>query len=157
MLRYLISLIVLPLIQRGLMSVLSAFMRNMQDRSSSSQTKGGRQTNEQSYDRDKDIIYGRVRHIVDGDSLYITRHEDQIRLWGVDAPERHEPGFNKATQMLLRLAMDQDVTVEIVGHDKYGRTLGRVFRDDGSEINREIIRSGTVKEYMRFTKGFYSS
>ncbi|NNC54748.1 MAG: hypothetical protein HKO07_03390 [Pseudomonadales bacterium] len=31
------------------------------------------------------------RYVVDGDSLYLAGVKAQIRLWGVDAPERGEP------------------------------------------------------------------
>ena len=51
-----------------------------------------------------DTITGVVRHVVDGDSLYIEGVEPQIRLWGVDAPERDEEGYKAATDALTRLA-----------------------------------------------------
>ena len=100
---------------------------------------------------------GRVRHVVDGDSLYIEGVEPQIRLWGVDAPETDEPGYDAATQMLTRLAYGKDVRCEQVEIDKYGRIVGRCFLGDGREINRMMIESGAAKEYLRFTDGYYSA
>ena len=40
------------------------------------------------------------RYVVDGDSLYLQGIKKQIRLWGVDAPERNEKGFKQATAAL---------------------------------------------------------
>jgi len=153
MFRFLISLLLYPLLQRFATSFVRSILTSIQNR----QQREPRQETGTSYELDQDIIYGRVTHIVDGDSLYISRHEDQIRLWGVDAPEKHEPGYNEATQALSRLTMDREIEVQIVGTDKYGRTLARCFFEDGTEINYEMIKSGKVKEYLRFTKGYYSN
>ena len=101
-------------------------------------------------------VSGKVRHVVDGDSLYINGHKPQIRLWGVDAPERDEAGYDAATRQLSALAKGKRVRCDIIDRDHYGRTVARCFLSDGREINREMIESGTTTEYRRFTKGFYS-
>lgn len=97
-----------------------------------------------------------VRYVVDGDSLYLRRYKPQIRLWGVDAPEQGESGFNAATEQLKRLADGEKITCKKIDTDRYGRTVARCFLSDGLEINAAMIASGTAKEYGRFTKGFYS-
>lgn len=102
-------------------------------------------------------VAGTVRHVVDGDSLYVAGHEPQVRLWGVDAPERDEAGFQAATATLTQLADGQRVTCQQVDRDRYGRTVARCFLMDGQEINRLMIESGTAAEYVRFSRGFYSS
>lgn len=109
------------------------------------------------YDRIDDVVVGVVHKVIDGDSLYVDNHDKQVRLWGVNAPERHEVGYNAATQSLRDLAFGRKLRVEIVGSDKYGRTLGRCYFQDGIELNHELIKSGNVKEYFRFTKGYYSN
>lgn len=101
-------------------------------------------------------VAGKVRYVVDGDSLYIRGHKPQIRLWGVDAPEANERGFNVATEQLKRLADGQKITCKIIDQDRYGRTVGRCFLKDGQEINAAMIKSGTASEYKRYSKGFYS-
>lgn len=99
---------------------------------------------------------GRVRYVVDGDSLYIDGHKPQVRLWGVNAPEQSESGFKAATDYLFLIAQSQPVTCQIVDRDRYGRSVARCFLSDGREVNRLMIESGTAREYRRFTKGFYS-
>ena len=102
-------------------------------------------------------IESRVRYVVDGDSLYLEQHDPQIRLWGVDAPERNEAGYELAKNTLTRIALSKSVRCEIVDIDKYQRTVARCFLADGQEINRMMIDSGAAKEYLRFTHGYYSS
>ncbi|MDG1938177.1 MAG: hypothetical protein P8I62_04925, partial [Pseudomonadales bacterium] len=45
---------------------------------------------------------GVVRHVVDGDSLYLVGVKRQIRLWGVDAPELDESGYAAARRALTK-------------------------------------------------------
>ncbi len=100
-------------------------------------------------------LTGRVSYVVDGDSLYIHGHKPQIRLWGVDAPEKSESGFQAATDYLFLIAQGQHITCLIITTDRYGRIVARCFLPDGREINRLMIESGKTREYHRFTKGFY--
>lgn len=101
-------------------------------------------------------LSGRVRYVVDGDSLYMNGYESQVRLWGVDAPERGSAGYQPATAFLRSIAEDQKITCRQIDRDKYGRTVARCFLSDGQEINRMMIESGTAREYRHFTRGFYS-
>ncbi len=102
-------------------------------------------------------VKGRVVRIVDGDSLYISGHKPQIRLWGVDAPERNEAGFHEATRALKNLAHGAQIHCNILDVDRYGRTVGRCFLPDGRDLSKAMIESKTAKEYTRFTRGYYSS
>ena len=97
---------------------------------------------------------GQVRHVVDGDSLYIKGIDTQIRLWGVDAPEREESGYNSAKDKLSALAMRRQIGCIKKDIDKYGRYIARCFIGD-VEINRELIASGVSQEYCRFTRNYY--
>ena len=44
-----------------------------------------------------DYKHGRVKYIVDGDTLRLKRMKTKIRLTGVDAPEKGEKGSLAAT------------------------------------------------------------
>lgn len=101
-------------------------------------------------------ISGKVRHVTDGDSLYIGREQAQIRLWGVDAPESDEPGYQAAKSALTRFAYGKRLKCRKITNDKYGRIVARCFLKDGREINRMMIESGTAQEFLRYSKGFYS-
>jgi len=97
----------------------------------------------------------RVRYVVDGDSLYVQGRKQQVRLWGVDAPERGHRGFQAATNHLRTIAQGKRIECRQIDQDKYGRSVARCFLADGRELNRLMIESGTATEYKRFTKGFY--
>lgn len=93
-----------------------------------------------------------VTRIVDGDSLYLQGIKPQIRLFGVDAPERDEAGYRAATDTLRRLVESQRLRCDQVDQDRYERIIGRCFLVNGQEVNRIMIESGTAKEYCRFSK-----
>jgi endonuclease YncB( thermonuclease family) len=97
----------------------------------------------------------RVRYVVDGDSLYVQGRKQQVRLWGVDAPENGERGFKAATDYLFLIAQGKRIECRQIDVDRYGRSVARCFLPDGREINRMMIESGKAVEYRHFTKGFY--
>lgn len=100
---------------------------------------------------------GVVTYVCDGDSLTLRGgRKCGVRLWGVDAPEKGQNGSEGAKIALQRMADKQPVTYINIDTDRYGRTVARVFLKDGREINRMMIESGAAKEYLRYSKGFYS-
>lgn len=97
--------------------------------------------------------------VVDGDSLYIERHKPQIRLWGVDAPERNEAGYQRAKDKLTELAKNKNLHCEAIEIDKYDRAVARCYvQGQGGvriELNRALLEAGVASEYCWFSKGFY--
>lgn len=128
---------------------------------------------------DKNIpspIIGVARYVVDGDSLYLVGEKRQIRLWGVDAPERDEAGFDAARSVLKKLALKKRLQCWKQDIDRYGRIVARCWPvsvksdaddqgaaaqapdkrlDKSLEINRLMIKSGSATEYCFFTEGYY--
>ncbi len=100
---------------------------------------------------------GQVRYVVDGDSLYLHGVEQQIRLWGINAPERDERGYKQATRQLRFFALHKHVTCYRQDTDKYGRTVARCENSSGEDISRSMLESGKAKEYCWFSKGFYGT
>ncbi|MGI9284898.1 MAG: thermonuclease family protein [Pseudomonadales bacterium] len=100
---------------------------------------------------------GRVRYVVDGDSLYVEGVEPQIRLWGINAPERDEPGHEQATKTLRKLVLQKPITCYRQGTDKFGRTVARCETKAGKDISQEMLDSGKASEYCWFSKGFYGT
>lgn len=99
--------------------------------------------------------HGRVKYIVDGDTLGLKRLKTKIRLWGVDAPEKGEQGSFEATLALEKLTNGKKVSYIKMDTDKYGRIVARVFLSDGREVNKLLIEQGVVKEYCHYSKGYY--
>jgi endonuclease YncB( thermonuclease family) len=73
-------------------------------------------------------------------------HEVNVRLFGVGAPELHEPA-GQASRDFLVWALPIGSTVRIFSKrlDKYGRVEANVFTHEGKHINAETIRLGHAK------------
>ncbi|MEO8606029.1 MAG: thermonuclease family protein [bacterium] len=105
-----------------------------------------------------------VTRIVDGDTVHVETdgRDVTVRLIGVDTPELHsrddpraapQPFARQASDFTrLRLA-DRTVRLEFESDerlDRYGRTLAYVFLPDGTFFNRELVRGGYARAYVRF-------
>ena len=87
---------------------------------------------------------GKVVGVIDGDSLRVM-HEgqaEQIRLLGIDYPEKRRPFGTRAKKYTSELAFGQDVTVYGDKRDRYGRRLAEVLLPDGRSLNQELIKAG---------------
>ena len=96
-----------------------------------------------------------VAHVIDGDTLILVGNQPRIRLWGVDAAEADEAGFQMARNALIDLAQGKRISYIFMDHDRYGRLVARVFLPDGQEVNRLLIEQGRAREYCKYSKGFY--
>lgn len=105
-----------------------------------------------------------VAHVVDGDTVRVRlgAREVTVRLLGVDTPELHDRRDRRAAAQpfayeaaaFTRRALSgrtvhlrYDSTQRI---DRYGRTLAYVFLADGTCFNRELVRQGYARAYLRF-------
>lgn len=89
--------------------------------------------------------------VVDGDTVHLGLVMDVgVRLWGIDTPERGQPGFKEATKRLKSLlSKSQYIRVEWRGRGKYGRQLGVLYPDeDGPSANQILVNEGYAKEYL---------
>lgn len=102
-----------------------------------------------------------VLRAVDGDTVDVrddARGRLRVRILGIDSPELHKPGWSVgcyaaqaadfATQNLTgrRVAVTPDPGQDL--HDKYGRTLAYIIRDDGWNYSVEAVRSGMAHPYV---------
>ena len=99
-----------------------------------------------------------VNHVVDGDTLDVTVDlgftitiKMRIRLYGVDTPEKGQPGYMGAKAFIMPLTNEQVLIKSHKPEDKYGRWLAEVFID-GKSVNDSLISSGFAKPYFGGTK-----
>ena len=81
---------------------------------------------------------GKVVGVIDGDSIRVM-HEgkaEQIRLSGVDCPEKGQAFGNSAKQATSSLSFGKDVSVQPMTTDRYGRTVATVGLPNG--MNRTM-------------------
>ncbi|QXP83900.1 thermonuclease family protein [Methylococcus sp. Mc7] len=95
---------------------------------------------------------GRVSAVVDGDSITVVdagQREVQVRLVQIDAPEFGQADWQASRQSLSELLLGRTVTVEGVDADRYGRVVGRVWRD-GTDASLEQVRRGMAWVYRQY-------
>lgn len=100
-------------------------------------------------------LSGRASRIVDGDTFYLEGVQARLRIWGIDAPEKNEPGAAEATEALTSLIAGKALSCEELDRDRYARIVARCMLDDGSDIGREMIDIGAATELTRYSNGYY--
>lgn len=102
-----------------------------------------------------EVWTGWVSWVMDGDTVLVVRAGQKepvkLRLDAVDAPETCQPGGASARDAMMALALRKSVQVQQLGHDSYGRDIGRLSVD-GVDLGAEMVRSGMAWAY-RFRTG----
>lgn len=97
---------------------------------------------------------GKVVGIIDGDSIRVMHDgkAQEIRLLGIDCPERRQPFGARAKAYTSELAFGQEVTVYGQKRDRYGRILAEVWLSDGRSLNQEVIKAGLAWWFKKYSK-----
>jgi endonuclease YncB( thermonuclease family) len=97
--------------------------------------------------------YGIVDRVIDGDTIVVDG--ENIRLLGINTPERGEFYYSEAKEFLNNWVLNKTVKVESTGKDKYQRTLAYVFlgRDN---VNLKIVENGFANPYFPEGEDRYS-
>jgi micrococcal nuclease len=100
----------------------------------------------------------KVLNVVDGDTIDVSidlglqiHTLQRIRLYGIDTPERGQPGFLEASDRLKYLILDKNVIIKTYKVSKYGQYLGEIMFDE-MNINEMMITEGHAKKYFGGTK-----
>jgi len=78
-----------------------------------------------------------VKEVQDGDT-FVTESGEEIRIAGVDTPEKGQPGAGKARKYLKKLIEGKKVKVLPKAKDKYKRTVALVYDPRGKSIRKKI-------------------
>lgn len=97
-------------------------------------------------------VVAHVTNVHDGDTVMVLYHggPERIRLYGIDCPEKEQPYGQEATDEVSHLLMNQNVTVEEKGRDRYGRLLAILQLSDGRFVNQELVRTGACWWYQKY-------
>jgi endonuclease YncB( thermonuclease family) len=98
---------------------------------------------------------GLVVSVLDGDTLEVfhNRHPERIRLSGIDCPEKGQAFGKQAKHAVADLAFGKEVTLQTHGKDKYGRTIGDVILEDGTNVNHTLVKDGWYWWYRKYAPG----
>lgn len=99
----------------------------------------------------------KVVSILDGDTIRVLADGQQVtvRLAEIDAPEKAQPFGAKAKQSLSDMCFDKQARITTQGHDRYGRTVGRIYCfTPGVKVeidaNAEQVRRGMAWVFDRY-------
>ena len=92
----------------------------------------------------------RVVTVSDGDTVWVipvqSQRRQKLRMQGMDAPERCQPGGEASTRALRELLLNQTVEVEVSGKDDYQRGLARI-RFQGKDVGAFMVSQGHAWSY----------
>jgi len=111
------------------------------------------------------FISGKVK-VIDGDTIKIKGNN--IRLFGIDAPEKNQICFKKtqsyncgfiSTKVLKKYAEGKLVTCAYNDKDRYGRIIGICnfyynAEDKKLSLNRYMVFTGNAVAYKRYSKEY---
>lgn len=83
--------------------------------------------------------------VIDGDTLWTDGRK--IRLHGIDAPEKSQPGGLEARDYLKAMVSGQELRIERTDTDLYGRTVARVHDTQGDICKRMVASGFAIASY----------
>ncbi len=100
------------------------------------------------------VLAGTVTRVKDGDSLIVRLAgapggSIEVRLYGIDTPERSQAGGEEARRFLQRRVLNRRVEVEPVTQDSYDRMIGILYLD-GASVNTALVEAGHAWAYRRY-------
>ena len=78
-----------------------------------------------------------TKTVRDGDSFSTSSRKNDVRLAGVDAPEKGQPGYGAAKLKLQSEIGGKSVEIDTVSRDKYGRAVAKV-KVEGKSVNNAM-------------------
>lgn len=99
-----------------------------------------------------ETLSGRVVGVGSGDTVTVlatSKQQLEVRLAGIDAPDRKQPYWRQSKEALANLVLDRQVTVAVLKIDQYDRAVGHVSVD-GERIGPALIAGGSAWVYRRF-------
>jgi len=97
----------------------------------------------------------KVVGVKDGDTMVLLSPDHQnitVRLAEVDCPEKNQAYGQAAKQFTSDLCFGKLVQLDVANKDRYGRTVGQVTLEDGTSVNKTLVKSGYAWQYRAYSK-----
>lgn len=90
--------------------------------------------------------------VKDGDTVTVlaNQREHGVRLEGIDCPEAGQDFSAAAKRHTASLIHGKSVEVVVVGVDRYGRMVGRVW-SDGTDCGLALLQAGLAWHFTRYS------
>lgn len=104
---------------------------------------------------DAETFTAKCKHVFDGDSFKAVKsgetEETEVRLYGIDAPEKGQDYAKQAREKLIKLIRNKEVRVEVQDTDSYGRQVGKVYVGK-TYVNLEMVKAGLAWHYELYAQ-----
>ncbi|WP_082377072.1 thermonuclease family protein [Chryseobacterium indologenes] len=97
----------------------------------------------------------KVVGISDGDTITVLLDgniQKKLRLAEVDCPENKQPFGKNARQFTSDQVFTKKITFTETKMDRYGRSIAKVYYDNGKYLSAEIIKAGYGWWYQAYSK-----
>lgn len=103
--------------------------------------------------RELSTFTGKVIGIKDGDTFEVLYDNtpERVRLAEIDCPEKKQAFGMRAKQFASDLCFGKTVTVVNTGRDRYGRIVGKITTEDGTNVNEELVKAGFAWHYKQYS------
>lgn len=79
----------------------------------------------------------KVAKVIDGDTFMTDIRKKPVRLAEVDTPEKGQPGYIQAKKELQKMIEGEEVIINTVARDSYGRSVAKV-RKGNKSVNKAM-------------------
>lgn len=96
----------------------------------------------------------KVIGIKDGDTILVlddNNNQITLRLAEVDCPESGQPFGKNAKQYTSSQVFGKRIKFYKTNSDRYGRTIAKIYYDNGKYLSEEIIKAGLGWWYFRYS------
>lgn len=105
---------------------------------------------------------GIVVRVADGDTLTVSKQTllshllpqritEEIRVYGIDCPEKHQP-YGVNAKEITQALIGQKVDIQPMYTDQYNRTVAIVTMSNGETLQERLLRAGAAWVYPQFCK-----
>ena len=102
----------------------------------------------------QDLINGKVVAITDGDTFKLLTKDStliRVRVANIDCPERKQPFSKRAKQFTSDAIFGEQVKVEEIKKDRYGRTIAYVYYKGDKNLSKELLKAGFAWHYVKYS------
>lgn len=101
------------------------------------------------------VIVGEAVAVISGDTMKVlwTGGIEMVRLADVDCPKKGHLHWQEAKMFTEDQTIARSVIVTVKDVDKFGRSVGEVFLDDGKSLNKALVKNGLAKWTQKYLDG----